>query len=414
MVNNDADVATPIPRRKHSICLVQPTAFAISETFIRDHAVHLPANVTVVHGGHPGQQAAIAGQPVLSQSVLARMQRKVGRVLCRNNWDWEITAGYLAAFRRSNADAVLVEYGNAGIHLVEPCRIAGIPLIVHFHGYDASRRDVLSQHNADYCRMFQHAAAIVAVSKAMRSRLLELGAPTERLHLSPYGVDCSHFGGANPRDAGPTALAVGRFVEKKAPHLTILAFAEVLKQFPEAKLRMIGTGPLWGACRDLIGALGLQGAVTLLGAQPHETVMQEMRQARCFVQHSVEASDGDCEGTPVAVLEAGASGLPVVATRHAGIPDVVIEGCTGLLVEERDVNGMARHLINVLSSSNFAGNIGTAAREHIATNFTMEQSIGRLWSIIEACIANRRSKAATDSAGNCQSGIFTPAPVSGK
>ena len=134
-------------------------------------------------------------------------------------------------------------------------------------------------------------------------------------------------------------------VEKKAPHLVLATFARVLRECPDARLHFIGDGALLGVCRDLAAALGIDHAVTFLGAQPHDIVEREMRQARALVQHSVIASNGDSEGTPVAILEAGAMGLPVVATRHAGIPDVVADGVTGFLVEERDVCGMATHML---------------------------------------------------------------------
>ena len=89
-------------------------------------------------------------------------------------------------------------------------------------------------------------------------------------------------------------------------------------------------GPLMSECRRLAQVLGIEQSVTFLGAQAPAVVREEMRSVRCFVQHSVEAASGDCEGTPVAIIEAGATGLPVVATRHGGIPDVVIEGRVAL------------------------------------------------------------------------------------
>src|SRR4030095_662225 len=106
------------------------------------------------------------------------------------------------------------------------------------------------------------------------------------------------------------------------------------------------------------------------------------------VQHSVVAPSGDCEGTPVSILEAGATGLPVVSTRHAGIPDVVIEGDTGFLVDEGDVAGMARHMIQIARNPRLADTMGRAARKHIEQNFSKDQRIKNLWSIIEGAIVN--------------------------
>ena len=150
---------------------------------------------------------------------------------------------------------------------------------------------------------------------------------------------------------------------------------------------MIDEGLLRDVCMDLAMTLNIEDAVTFLGAQPPTVVRQEMRQARCFVQHSVTAeSNGDSEGTPVGILEAGASGLPVVSTRHAGILDVVIDEETGLLVDERDVAGMALRMRRMLDDPDLAARLGQAARTRIKRHFSMEQSIGRLWNIITASI----------------------------
>jgi glycosyltransferase involved in cell wall biosynthesis len=292
----------------------------------------------------------------------------------------------MKAFRLSRAVAVLAEYGPAGVHVSEACRRLGIPLVVHFHGYDASRLDVLQAHLQNYPRLFNQAAAIIAVSRAMQSRIISLGADPLKVHNNPCGVDCEMFSCGDPGSAPPSLLAVGRFVEKKAPHLTLLAFAEARRQCRDARLRMIGTGPLWGPCRDLAIALGLGDSVTFLGAQAHSVVQKEMGHARAFIQHSVESSSGECEGTPVALLEAGASGLPVLSTYHAGIPDVVIHGETGYLVAERDVSGMAEYMVKVLQQSSIAQQLGQAARRRIEARFRMETSIQQLWAIIESCI----------------------------
>ncbi len=184
-------------------------------------------------------------------------------------------------------------------------------------------------------------------------------------------------------------VAVGRFVSKKAPYLTILAFAEVLRVYPEAKLRMIGDGPLLGVCRSIVTGMGLERSVELLGPQPHDVVAMEMQQARAFVQHSIVADDGDSEGTPVAVLEAGASGLPVVATRHAGISDVVIHEQTGLLVEEHDVAGMSRAMLRLIRDPEESRRLGIAARHRIESHFSMDASINRLWQIIRNCVNSK-------------------------
>ena len=272
-----------------------------------------------------------------------------------------------------------------GVAVLSACRMAKVPLIVHFHGFDASSRSVLAEYAQTYPVLFRHAAAVIAVSGPMQQRLISLGAPAEKVHLNCYGVDCREFVGGAPADAPASFITVGRFIEKKAPDATLRAFAKVRRLYPAAVLRMIGDGPLLLACRRLAGDLGIEGGVTFLGPQPPPVVREELRRARCFVQHSVEATSGDSEGTPVSIIEAGAAGLPVISTRHGGIPDVVIEGETGFLVDERDVEGMVQHMLQVARDPGLAGRLGRAARLHVERHFSMERSIGELWKIIQSC-----------------------------
>lgn len=373
------------PRKQSAdcICVVTPYEPVASETFIRAHVERMPARTVLVHSWPP----TIAQQTALS--LPERVAYKLGRMLFGHELQRETTAAYVKAFRRHRAAAVLAEYGTTGVLVMEACRKLEIPLVVHFHGYDASVRDVLEENAETYPVMFKQAAAIIAVSRAMQRKLISLGAPAEKVFYNPCGVDCTEFDASDPASAPPVFLSVGRFVPKKAPQLTLAAFAEVHREYPLARLRMLGDGALLAECRALAERLGIGEAVTFLGAQPHAVVQEEMRRARCFVQHSIEADNGDCEGTPVGILEAGASGLPVVSTRHAGIPDVVIENQTGLLVDERDVSGMAAQMLRLAREPELAGELGRSARRHVESHFSKERSDGQLWAIIESCLDGR-------------------------
>jgi glycosyltransferase involved in cell wall biosynthesis len=286
-------------------------------------------------------------------------------------------------FRKRGVAVVLAEYGVTGVELLGPCRSAGVPLVVHFHGYDAYQESIVGGPiGRCYRDLFEYARGIVVVSKHMRDQLLKLGAPGEKLHVIPCGVDTRLFDAAEPGATPPTLLAVGRFVEKKAPHLLIVAMSRVIRACPEARLTMIGSGPLLPACRQLAAALGVAHAVDFLGAQGHEVVARHMRRARAFVQHSITASDGDSEGTPTSILEAQVTGLPVIATRHTGILDCVSEGETGFLVDEQDVEGMADQMVRVVRNPDEAAALGKAARSAGLERFSLEQSLARLGEVL--------------------------------
>jgi glycosyltransferase involved in cell wall biosynthesis len=375
------EVATRrIEARSRCISVVTPYLPAMSETFIRGHIEGLPAKVVLIYGWPP----SVDGRPVLSAP--RRAFHKLWRIASGEDLDRVTTAAYVKAFRRHRVAAVLAEYGTTGVIVFAACRQLGIPLIVHFHGYDASVHSVLKENAQAYRDMFRDAAAVIAVSRPMQRKLISLGAPAEKVHYNPYGVDCREFAGADPAAAPPVFVGAGRFIEKKAPDLTLQAFAEARRKVPEARLRMVGDGPLLDRCCELAVELGVADGVTFLGAQPHAVVREEMRRARCFVQHSVVAASGDSEGTPVSVLEAGASGLPVISTRHAGISDVVAEGETGFLVDEHDVASMASYMVRLAKDPALAGKLGQAARLRIQASFSKEQSFGRLWTIIESSI----------------------------
>ncbi|MDY6986996.1 MAG: glycosyltransferase [Thermodesulfobacteriota bacterium] len=371
------------------ICVIGQNRAAYSETFIQAHIGQLPANVRYVWGNPFPMYTAEEAPLLRSVWLLERFKRAFRRIVIGASEAHIRREGIRVFLRRDRPDLVLAEYGQTGVAVMDICKEAGIPLIVHFHGYDAYDHRELEQAGLQYPELFENASATIAVSRDMERQLLALGAHRGKLHYNPYGVDTSLFHNANPAHVPPVFIAVGRFVDKKAPYLTLLSFAEVKKKIPQAQLKMIGDGPLLEVCRQLAHSLNIR-EVEFLGSKPHAEVAAAMQQARAFVQHSIQPSYGDSEGTPLAVLEAGAAGLPAVATRHGGIQDVIIHGKTGLLVDEGDVNGMADFMIQLADKPFWAAKLGKAARDRICSHFSMENSISGLWKIMSAVVQKAR------------------------
>ncbi len=364
-------------------CVVTGIKPTVSETFIKAHINEIPSVRcnTYIRDAIPW----IADKPALSQSRVSRAFRKARRWVANEDWSKEVQLGYAKIFQDHSVNVVLAEYGTTGAILAPICQALETPLVVHFHGFDASKYDVLENNRSMYQDMFKIAAAIVVVSQKMQTMLEGLGCPSAKIVYNPYGVDAGLFA-KTTRDTSispPTFLSVGRFTGKKAPHITLTAFKGVLSACPSAKLRMIGDGELLNSCKDLSRALEMESSVEFLGSCDHTQVAEEMSLATVFVQHSVRAQDGDMEGTPVAVLEAGQAGLPVVATNHAGIPDVVIDGVTGLLCNEHDTKTMTEQMLTLARDHNLVKKMGNAASSHIRKNFTMERSLGLLESVLQ-------------------------------
>jgi glycosyltransferase involved in cell wall biosynthesis len=371
-----------------NLCIVQPNYWTPTETFLQAQADRLPATTSVLHGSRPKPVTLSPTDRIYRCSVQATRWMK------NKTRAWEQTKLLKRWFRKLHTEVVLAQYGPTGVRVMDACLQERIPFVVHFHGFDASHYQTLSENAIGYRRMFQECAAVVAVSRAMQTKLISLGAPPDKVHYCPYGVDLQRLQRAAPGEAAPVFLAVGRFVEKKSPDRLIRAFAEVHKVHPESRLRMIGEGPLLQSCRQLAANLHIQNAIEFLGVQSQDVVLREMANARCFVQHSVVSLNGDREGTPLAILEASGSGLPVVSTHHAGIPDVVLNGQTGFLVEERDVPAMADRMLKLVEDPQWAARLGDAARARIIANYSIERQLNQLTGILGGCIDNASRRCA--------------------
>ena len=368
----------PIPNylTSHNICIIRNEHFAYSQTFIEDHIAFIAEKPNVIHGEL---------FPMFNQNKQCILNEKICISIGNSNnkiSHIEYTEALSSYFKKNNIDVVLAEFGIVGAKIFKACEKAGIPYVVHFHGYDATATPTLQMYQNEYRMFFKSASGLVVVSKAMRDKLISIGAPAGKVILNPYGVDVSREDQATPETSSPIFLAVGRFVEKKAPHLTIQAFEKTAKLIPAARLVMVGDGPLLKPCQELADKLNIRSQVIFSGVHSRRSVAKLMRFSRAFVQHSVTAANGDTEGLPLAVLEAGASGLPVISTRHAGIPDAVIEGENGFLVDEGDVQKMSEAMLRIAKNPKIAGWMGKNYQLRVFEKFSREKSILGLQNIL--------------------------------
>ncbi|MAZ72130.1 MAG: hypothetical protein CMC70_03190 [Flavobacteriaceae bacterium] len=289
-------------------------------------------------------------------------------------------------FKKQNIQVVLAQYGMIGTVMLESCSILNLPLVVHFHGHDAVRKSVLEKYGKCYTKMFSYEkTTVVSVSHEMTKRLVALGCPEDKIRYNTYGPADS-FLEVQPTYASQQFVFIGRFVEKKAPHVLLLAFSKVLKEFPDAKLVCAGDGPLLDSSKDLAHAMGVEGSVDFVGRINHTIYQEYLRNSIAYVQHSIEAIDGDMEGTPVSILEASGAGLAVISTTHAGIPDVIVHKKTGLLCKERDAAAMAQHMLHTLRNPEEAKAMGVTGKEHITKNFSQQAHLNGLTTILKEAL----------------------------
>ena len=299
----------------------------------------------------------------------------------------EMTVRFL---KDQKVDVVLSEFGTQAIGMSPLLHDMGIAHIAHFRGSDASKSLQDPTICEAYRRMMPRVDGVVAVSRFLLDNLDRIGAHHPNAHVIPSGVDTGRF---RPAEKTPGSfLAVGRFVEKKRPDITLRAFAAATRDRPQLRLDMVGEGPLLDDCRALARDLGLADRVTFHGALPHDQVIERMARAQVFLQHSKTAPSGDAEGVPTAIQEAMSCGMVVLSTRHAGIPEIVSEGQTGFLVDEGDEQGFAALIARAAGAEFDLAALGARARDHAERELDKALLTARLERVLTDAVDRRRAR----------------------
>lgn len=362
-----------LQKSKKNIAIIVDTVDEISETFIKNHIKYLP-HYNFVFSGFPVPLNKMMVKPSLFNKFKYRMiSKKIAKSWLQLYQENQFTN----EIKNNKIDIVFAEFLTNGVKVLELCKKNNLPLIVTALGYDISIESIVTKNNLLYKELFDYCQNIVIVSKHMKDKILEIGCDESKIIYSPCGPDESFFN-INPNFKSKQIFALGRFVDKKGPIFTLLAFKQVLKKVPNANLVFGGEGQLWNAAKDLSYSLGMNQNVLFPGFISQDKQKEILSESIMFVQHSQKADNGDSEGTPVALLEASAASLPVVSTFHAGIPDVILNNKTGFLVKEKDVNNMAEKMIYLLENIDIARDMGKAGKKYVEKNFSLESHISDL------------------------------------
>ncbi len=261
--------------------------------------------------------------------------------------------GLIPWLKRKKVKCLHARFGTAGVELLPIARKAKIPLIVSFHGFDATKLVKQSKaYRQKLKRLFRHAAAVTVVSNHMKRRLMKLGCPEHKIILIRSGINLSKFPyhpPASVKDNAFRILSVGRLTEKKGMDILIKAFQKLHKKHPQVTLTIVGEGEERQRLWRLVKKYRLKKQIHFTGALPHQKVREHMEKSHMFVIACRTAKDGNQEGIPNVLMEAMATGRPVVSTYHAGIPELIQHEKSGFLVPECSVKKLANMLEYVMS-----------------------------------------------------------------
>ncbi|MDX6479908.1 MAG: hypothetical protein QOG85_418 [Gaiellaceae bacterium] len=243
--------------------------------------------------------------------------------------------------------------------------LAGVPYALSAHA-----KDIWLTPEDELAAKVRGASVVMTCTEQARARLAGLAEGQTPVHLVHHGVDLDNrTRSSRPAGESPRVLAVGRLVEKKG-HETLLRAAGALRDRGlDFSVRLVGEGPEWPKLQRLVHELNLSDRVIFLGPLSEMEVRDEYESADIFALPCRKLPNGDQDGLPNVVLEAMAHGLPVASTRLDGIAEAIVEGESGLLVDQDDVPAFAEQLGRLIEDADFRQRIGEAGRQRVAERF---------------------------------------------
>lgn len=272
-------------------------------------------------------------------------------------------------------DLLHAQFGDNGVRILPLAKQLNLPMVVSFHGFDASRKLANRSYREGLKEVFDYASAIIVCNTGMADVLPLSEAQRKKVRWVPYGIDIEQFTlDTSVTQAGSfNILHVGRLIEKKGVPDLIRAFAMATKEIDHMKLHVVGTGKEEGECRALAKEYDLESKIIFHGWKSPKEVKELMQQCEVFVLNSRVASNGETEGLPVGLLEAMAMSRAVISTRHAGIPLAVENEVSGILVDERDTDSLSEQLLRLYHNKELCLALGKAARAKVENQFTMKR-----------------------------------------
>lgn len=301
---------------------------------------------------------------------------------------WQIGAGEAKKMRAiaSGCGLLHVFFGDSAVHLLPLIRSIEVPVVISFHGADVAGAIAGNGYRVAREEMFAEARLVMCRSEQLAAKVVRLGCDPKKIRIMKTVIpDTPFVERSAPADGAWRIVQACRLVPKKGLATSLRAFEIFRKRFPEATFTIAGEGAMENELRELASSLGIADAVTFAGFLPQDELGKLFVRSHIFL-HPSETKGGDVEGIPNSLLEAMASGLPAVATRHGGIPEVIESGANGLLCDEKDPAGVADALFRLTDSPKLYSDIARSGSQTVREKFSAQRRIAEIEDLyIEAC-----------------------------
>lgn len=297
---------------------------------------------------------------------------------------------FCKAIRQERAQLIHAHFGPMGFEALPLGKACRVPVVTTFYGYDLSRLPQREPRWRErYHRLFAEGALFLVEGSHMRRQLVDLGCPEDKIIVQHLGVDVEklRFVSRKPEPDGTVCVLVAAtFTEKKGVPYAVEAFARVRQAHDNVRLTVIGDArnrpdeqAIKREVHEIVGRYNVGNSVRFMGYQPYQVLIEQFYRHHILISPSVQARDGNNEGgAPVTIIEASATGMPVLSTLHCDIPEVVMNGQGGFLVPERDLGALTERLENLVLHPEVLPIMGKAGRRHIETEFSLSVQVERL------------------------------------
>jgi len=301
------------------------------------------------------------------------------------SWQAEAEGAWQRYLDKHRPDVVLAHWAPNALAAMPACRERNIPMVIHFHGYDASTMMRSAAYRQALRELFAHVHGAVCASSYVLGVVRDAGCPPEKLHLIPYGVPTDDFHPTECVLRQPCRfIAVSRLAAGKGVLVTLEAFRLARQTRPFLHLTIVGGGPLRNAVNHFVATHRLERSVSLLGPVHNQVVQRLLAESSVFVQASMTDETGWVEGWGVSLAEGLASGLPAVVTHSGGMIDLVKDAYNGFLFDEGDAAGMAERMLRLADDPALRLAMGRRGRQLIEDLGNVECNVRRLEMLLKS------------------------------
>lgn len=364
----------PFKNKNRKVIVFRSRLLPYSETFIREQVRMLSHWKGVL----VGESLAPTGLSLDGMDVrlLGFRNRILHKLSMLASSFVSLSPSRVRTLRQERADLLHIHFATDAYRFWPVARHLDLPVLITLHGYDITTHKSWWESGKGGGRRMKGFPSglldiarddrvhFIAVSHAIKKSAIEFGIPEDKITVSYIGVDTQKF------TPGPKAIAdrreilyVGRLVEKKGCEYLLQAFSDIQKDFPDYELMIVGGGPLEGELKAFAQARGVRA--NFLGPLSGEQVRERLAEARVFCLPSITAENGDAEGLGIVILEAQASGVPVITSARGGAQEGIVHGKTGFAHGEKDVAAIRQGLISLLQDDELATRYGASARQHM-------------------------------------------------